>query len=59
MVRLTDHPDMTIDVYFGQSTTIQSTKLILIKSRSGSQMGPVGLKTKSLGQILEKPCVHF
>ena len=29
--------------------------LILIKSRPGSQLGHVGSKTRSLGQILEKP----
>ena len=34
--------------------------LILIKCRSGSQLGHVGSKTRSLGQLLEKkPCVHF
>ena len=27
-------------------------------SRSNSKLGHVGLKTMSLGQILEKPCVH-
>ena len=26
--------------------------------RSDSKLGHVGLKTGSLGQILEKPCVH-
>ena len=33
--------------------------LILIKSRSGSQLGNVGSKTRSLGQIIEKSCVHY
>ena len=32
--------------------------LITIISRSSSKLGHVGLKTRSLGQILEKPCVH-
>ena len=27
-------------------------------SRSNSKLGHVGSKTRSLGQILEKPCVH-
>ena len=27
-------------------------------SRSSSKLGHVGSKTRSLGQILEKPCVH-
>ena len=27
-------------------------------SRSGLKLGHVGSKTRSLGQILEKPCVH-
>ena len=29
-----------------------------MKSRTSSKMGHVGSKTRSLGQILEKPCVH-
>ena len=28
-----------------------------MKSRTSSKMGHVGSKTRSLGQILEKPCV--
>ena len=32
--------------------------LIIIMSRSDLKLGHVGLKTRSLGQILEKPCVH-
>ena len=32
--------------------------LILIISRSSSKPGRVRSKTRSLGQILEKPCVH-
>ena len=32
--------------------------LIIMISRSSSKMGHVGSKTRSLGQILEKPCVH-
>ena len=32
--------------------------LILIKSRTRSQLGHVGSKTRSLGQIFEKPIVH-
>ena len=31
---------------------------VLMKSRTNLKMGNVGLKTRSLGQILEKPCVH-
>ena len=30
---------------------------ILMKSRSSSNMGHLGLKTRSLGLIIEKPCV--
>ena len=30
----------------------------LMKSRTGLEMGYVGSKTWSLGQILEKPCVR-
>ena len=32
--------------------------LIIIMSRSSSKLGHVGSKTRSLDQILEKPCVH-
>ena len=32
--------------------------LIIIMSRSGLKLGHVGSKTRSLGKILEKPCVH-
>ena len=32
--------------------------LIIKISRSSSKLGHVGSKTRSLGQILEKPCVH-
>ena len=31
---------------------------IIIISRSSSKQDHVGSKTRSLGQILEKPCVH-
>ena len=31
---------------------------MIIISRSSSKLGHVGSKTRSLGQILEKPCVH-
>ena len=30
---------------------------VLMKSRTRSKMGHVGSETRSLGQILEKPCV--
>ena len=32
--------------------------LMIIISRSSSKLGHVGSKNRSLGQILEKPCVH-
>ena len=32
--------------------------LTIIISRSDLKLGYVGSKTRSLGQILEKPCVH-
>ena len=32
--------------------------LIPIKSRSNLKLGHFGSKTRMLGQILEKPCVH-
>ena len=37
--------------------TKEGTVLIII-SRSSSKLGHVGSKTRSLGQILEKNCVH-
>ena len=33
--------------------------LMIIISRSSLKLGNVGSKTRSLGQILEKPCVHI
>ena len=32
--------------------------LIIIISRSSSKLGHVGSKTRSIDQILKKPCVH-
>ena len=32
--------------------------LLIIISRSGLKLGHGGSKTRSLGQIVEKPCVH-
>ena len=32
--------------------------LMIIISRSSLKLGHVGLKTRSQGQIIEKPCVH-
>ena len=32
--------------------------LIIIISRSSLKLGHVGSKTRSIGQILKKPCVH-
>ena len=32
--------------------------LIIIISRSSSKLGHVGSKTRSIGQILKRPCVH-
>ena len=32
--------------------------LLIIMSRSSSKLGHVGSKIRSLGQILEKPCVN-
>ena len=31
--------------------------ILLIKSRSSSKLGHVGLNTRLFGQIIEKPCV--
>ena len=35
-----------------------SQMFVLIKSRTSLKVGHVGSKTRSLGQILEKPCVR-
>ena len=32
--------------------------IVYIKSRSSLNMGHVGSKTRSVGQIKEKPCLH-
>ena len=32
---------------------------VLIKSQTGLKMGHVGSKTRSVGQILGKPCVRY
>ena len=32
--------------------------VIIIMSRSSLKLGHVGSKTRSIGQTLEKPCVH-
>ena len=37
LVRLTDRPDMTLDVYRGRKTTTQQQQFSVIGSRSGSQ----------------------
>ena len=33
--------------------------IIITMSRSDLKLGHVGSNTRSLGQILEKPCVHY
>ena len=48
VVRLTDRPDMTVDVYRGRKTTIQYNTIIII-FRSGLKLGHVGSKTRLLG----------
>ena len=43
MVRLTDRPDMTLDVYRGRKTTIQQQKqpnLIFFRGGGGGGLGP-------------------
>jgi hypothetical protein len=32
--------------------------IVLMKSRMSSNLGYVGSKSRSLGQIIEKPCLH-
>jgi hypothetical protein len=32
--------------------------IVLMKSRTSSNLGHVGSKSRSLGQIIEKPCLH-
>ena len=51
-------------MYILEGTVLNQSSLNLIRmlmiiiSRSTSKLGHVGSKTRSLGQILEKPCVH-
>ena len=47
------------DTVLIQSSRNFIRKLIIIISRSSSKLGHVGSKTRSLGQILEKRCLHF
>ena len=42
-----------------QSSRISIGMLIIIISRINLKLGHVGLKTRLLGQILKKPCVHL
>jgi len=32
--------------------------IVLMKPRSSSNLGHVGSKSRSLGEIIEKPCLH-
>ena len=41
-----------------QSSSNLLRMIILAISQSSSNMGDVGSKTKSIGQIIEKPCEH-
>ena len=41
-----------------QSSSNLLRRIILTISQSSSNMGDVGSKTRSVGQIMEKPCVH-
>ena len=43
---------------FVQSSSNLLRMIILTISRSSSNMGHVGSKTRSVGQIIEKPCEH-
>ena len=49
----------TLEVTFlAQSWWKLAKMIVLMKSRSSLKVGHVGSKTRSLGQILEKPCEH-
>ena len=59
------HPSSTFYLVYALEATVlvgYSWKLVRMfvsmKSRTSSKMGHVGSKTRSLGQILEKPCVR-
>ena len=41
-----------------QSSSNLLRMIILTISQSSSNMGDIGLKTRSVGQIIEKPCEH-
>ena len=41
-----------------QSSSNLLRMIVLTISRSSSNMGHVGSKTRSVGQIMEKPCEH-
>ena len=42
-----------------QSSSNLLRMIILTISQSSSNMGHVGSKTRSVGQIMEKPCEHY
>ena len=44
--------------FFVQSSSILLRMIILTISQISSNMGDVGSKTRSVGQIMEKPCEH-
>ena len=47
MVRLTDRPDMTLDVYRGRKTTIQQQQLNIARSLGHQR------------RLYNSPCLHF
>ena len=42
LVRLTDRPDMTLDVYRGRKTTIQQQQQLLYRERKREREGEAG-----------------
>ena len=52
MVRLTDRPDMTLDVYRGRKTTIQyNTTYVTSREASGQPAHPNSLKNRLFSHI--------
>ena len=50
MVRLTDRPDMTLDVYRGRKTTIQPTNLNL-KAPKEQRINSMSVKLKKMSKL--------
>ena len=52
VVRLTDRPDMTLDVYRGRKTTIQQQQIQCLLLKVNSNTAKVGNSDKNLSRLI-------